>query len=122
MDKAVYETKAGDQNRADHFFSMPGARADRWRALHSAAQSWAKGKGSQIAARAAFDELGAYEDYFAYPGRSLIAASATASAPANPKAPRRLHGVSPKRSWCGPTSTTPGPGKPPKGWPMHRPN
>ena len=67
-------TNAGDHNRADHFFSMPGARADRWRALHSAAQAWAKGRGSQAITQATFDELGAYEDYFAYPGRSLIAA------------------------------------------------
>ena len=74
MNKAVDVTKAGDHDRADHFFSMPGARADRWRTLHSAAQAWAKGRGSQASAQAAFDELGAYEDYFAYPGRSLIAA------------------------------------------------
>jgi arginine decarboxylase len=73
MDKAIDMAGSAERDRADHFLSMPGARADRWRALHSAAQAWAKGRGSKDKAQAAFDELGAYEDYFAYPGRSLIA-------------------------------------------------
>jgi arginine decarboxylase len=71
MNKAA---DAVERDRVDHFFSMPGARADRWRALHAAAQAWAKGKGSKAKVEAAFADLGAYEEFFAYPGRSLIAA------------------------------------------------
>nr|MCU0854432.1 ornithine decarboxylase [Paracoccaceae bacterium] len=65
-----------DHDRVDHFFSMPGARADRWRTLHAAAQAWARGKGSRESVEAAFAELGAYEDFFAYPGHGLISALA----------------------------------------------
>jgi arginine decarboxylase len=74
MNKAMDASGPVDHDRVDHFFSMPGARADRWRALHAAAQAWAKGSGSKAKVEAAFAELGAYEDYFAYPGRTLIAA------------------------------------------------
>ena len=43
MNKAMDASGPVDHDRVDHFFSMPGARADRWRALHAAAQAWAKG-------------------------------------------------------------------------------
>ena len=39
---------ASDQ-RIDHFFSMPAARADRWRDLVAAARSWASGKPARFA-------------------------------------------------------------------------
>ncbi|QIE56729.1 decarboxylase [Pikeienuella piscinae] len=59
--------------RVDHFFSFPGARADRWRALHAAARDWARNRSDQAAVRGEFDELGRYEEFFAYPGRKLLA-------------------------------------------------
>jgi arginine decarboxylase len=74
MNKPMDATGSPEHDRVDHFFSMPGARADRWRTLHAVAQAWAKGSGSKAKVEAAFAELGAYEDFFAYPGRSLISA------------------------------------------------
>lgn len=58
--------------RIDHFFAMPGARADRWRALHSATQDWARGRTERGTASDALAALGAYEAFFAYPGRPLL--------------------------------------------------
>ncbi|MCE6951462.1 ornithine decarboxylase [Cereibacter sphaeroides] len=59
---------------ADHFFSIPGARADNWRRLHSLARDWARGSGDAEAVREAFALLTSVEDFFAYPGRTLLAA------------------------------------------------
>ena len=70
MNKAV---AAPQGQRLDHFFSFPGARADRWRGLHAAARAWAQGRGEQAAARMLFDELVPFESFFAYPGRQLLA-------------------------------------------------
>ncbi|MHA3979832.1 ornithine decarboxylase [Halovulum sp. GXIMD14794] len=71
MDKHILET--GPDRRIDHFFSLPGARTDRWRALHAAARYWARGRGDKDTVRGLFGELGPYEAFFAYPGRSLLA-------------------------------------------------
>ncbi|WP_353471786.1 ornithine decarboxylase [Salipiger sp. H15] len=56
----------------DHFFSFPGARADRWRALHAAARGWEQGDAAPAEVREAFDELLPSEAFFAYPGRGLL--------------------------------------------------
>ncbi len=61
-------------DRIDRLFSIPGARTDRWRSLHAAAQAWARGRGERTAVEAALDELGAYEEFFAYPGTRLTSA------------------------------------------------
>lgn len=60
--------------RIDHFFSLPGSRADRWRALHAAARRWAQDGGEQATVRSRLDALVPYEEFFAYPGRKLISA------------------------------------------------
>lgn len=59
--------------RVDHFFSLPGARADRWRGLHAAARDWSRGHGDASAVRSLFDGLVPHEAFFAYPGRQLLA-------------------------------------------------
>ena len=61
-------------DRIDNLFSMPGARADRWRSLHAAAQAWAHGRTDRAPVEAALEEIGAYEEFFAYPGSRLISA------------------------------------------------
>lgn len=74
--------------RIDRLFSMPAARADRWRRLSSATKSWASGKGDQAAAQKYFDELAMFEEYHAFPGmvimqslaRSIGAGNAAAAA------------------------------------------
>jgi arginine decarboxylase len=65
---------SADRDRIDTLFSMPGARADRWRALHAAAQAWSRGRTDRAPVDTAFEALGAYEEFFAYPGARLIAA------------------------------------------------
>lgn len=35
-------SSTGQQQRIDHFFAMPGARADRWCDLHAVTQDWAR--------------------------------------------------------------------------------
>ena len=62
------------ETRIDNFFSLPGARADRWRALHADAREWAHGRGDQTKVQKLFDALGPFETFFAYPGRHLLAA------------------------------------------------
>ena len=66
--------QTGAEPGADHFFSIPGARVDNWRDLNAAARKWARGSVDGDAVRQAFAVLIATEDYFAYPGRSLLAA------------------------------------------------
>ncbi|MGY6552887.1 MAG: hypothetical protein ACXIT4_13505 [Erythrobacter sp.] len=58
--------------RIDRLFSMPAARADRWRRLSSATKSWASGKGDQAAAQKYFDELAMFEEYHAFPGMVIM--------------------------------------------------
>ena len=41
--RTASRSRPADRDRIDTLFSVPGARADRWRALHSAAVDWARG-------------------------------------------------------------------------------
>jgi arginine decarboxylase len=63
---------APEDRRIDHFFSFPGARADRWRGLHAASREWARGRGDQSVVQVLLTELTPYERFFAYPGRELL--------------------------------------------------
>jgi arginine decarboxylase len=63
--------------RVDQFFTVAEARFDRWRALLQAARDWAAATQSNLeTARAAvvasLQELRQWEDFFAYPGPTLI--------------------------------------------------
>ncbi|PTM42841.1 decarboxylase [Bosea sp. 124] len=58
----------------DHFFSAPSGRTDRWRDLHAVARSWVKGDQNRGVVEAALQELGAIEEFYAFPGHELIAA------------------------------------------------
>ena len=76
MSTAIIESNV----RTDQFFTGAEARHDRWRTLLSAARSWAsaskqhdpsaESKRSSVAAT--FAELRQWEDFFAYPGPSLL--------------------------------------------------
>ncbi len=68
---------ANERDRVDHFFSMPGARADRWRALHAAAQAWAGAADRRPRSRL-LRELGAYEEFFAIRAQPRFRRSASA--------------------------------------------
>jgi arginine decarboxylase len=66
--------------RVDQFFTVAEARFDRWRSLLQAARSW-EGAASQQrpqkeqhreAVLASFRELRQWEDFFAYPGQTLL--------------------------------------------------
>lgn len=58
----------------DHFFSAPSGRTDRWRDLHAAARSWSRGEAARGAVEAALAELGAIEEFHAFPGPELMSA------------------------------------------------
>ena len=60
--------------RIDQFFSGPNARADRWRSLLDTAQSWLAGTETRSTIETVLAQLGATEDFHAYPGLRLIAA------------------------------------------------
>ncbi|RUM95769.1 decarboxylase [Pseudaminobacter arsenicus] len=60
------------QQRIDHFFSMPAARADRWRDLTAIANDWSAGAANRSSVEAALSALGAIEEYHAFPGRRLM--------------------------------------------------
>jgi arginine decarboxylase len=62
------------QQRIDNFFSTPAAREDRWRALVDASKAWAAGDGSRVAYESALNDASPIEEFFAYPGASLVAA------------------------------------------------
>ena len=66
------EITAGD--RVDQFFSGPNARADRWRELLDTVQAWLAGTGTRAAVEAVFANLGATEEFHAYPGHHLLTA------------------------------------------------
>lgn len=66
------ETRGTD--RIDTLFAMPGARADRWRILHATTLDWARGRTDAAPVESALADLGAYEEFFAYPGVRLMAA------------------------------------------------
>lgn len=67
-------SSAQESRSIDHFFSAPSGRTDRWRDLHAAARSWSKGEAARGAVEAALDELGAIEEFHAFPGPELMAA------------------------------------------------
>jgi arginine decarboxylase len=71
-EKSKAPTESSPQ-RIDHFFAVPAARADRWRDLNAAARAWADGRSDRAAVEAAFEALGVYEEFHAYPGGRLIA-------------------------------------------------
>ncbi|HEY7097774.1 MAG TPA: hypothetical protein VH437_13700 [Terriglobales bacterium] len=66
--------------RVDQFFTVAEARFDRWRALLQAARTWENWDRdkkeskdtAQAAVSAAFHELRQWEDFFAYPGPTLL--------------------------------------------------
>ncbi|WP_134680438.1 decarboxylase [Paracoccus ravus] len=70
MDKGTTGSAA---QRIDHFFSFPGARSDRWRGLNAACAEWARGGEGASLPAALLKEVEAYEGFFAYPGRALLA-------------------------------------------------
>ena len=62
------------ERRIDQFFSGPAARADSWRDLLDAAQAWLAGGAKREQFDAALADLGATEEFHAYPGLHLMAA------------------------------------------------
>lgn len=62
--------------RVDRLFSMPAARADRWRHFSSAAEGWAAGRVDRAAVQQSLGDLATYEDYHAYPGTVAMQALA----------------------------------------------
>ncbi|TXR47086.1 decarboxylase [Phyllobacterium endophyticum] len=62
------------EHRIDHFFSMPAARADRWRDIVGASRAWSSGRSDKAAVEAAFAELGPIEEFHAFPGAGLMGA------------------------------------------------
>jgi arginine decarboxylase len=66
--------------RVDQFFTVAEARFDRWRSLLQAARVWegavtrqpSEKEKQQAATSASFQELGQWEDFFAYPGEALL--------------------------------------------------
>jgi arginine decarboxylase len=66
-------SKTTSEQRIDHFFSMPSARADRWRDLVGVARAWSGGRADRTAVEAALAELGPIEDFHAFPGARLMA-------------------------------------------------
>src|SRR5690348_13985325 len=66
--------------RVDQFITVAEARFDRWRALLQAARIWegvatrqpSEKEKHQAATSASFQELRQWEDFFAYPGESLL--------------------------------------------------
>lgn len=69
MKKARQSQQSG---RVDHFFSMPAARADRWRELTALAGDWATGAIDRRVIDDSFDALGPIEAFHAFPGRRLL--------------------------------------------------
>jgi arginine decarboxylase len=60
-------------SRADHLFSAPSARADRWRRITTTCDSWQAGHASQADVSQSLDDAAAIEEFFAYPGTRLMA-------------------------------------------------
>src|SRR5882672_7545938 len=66
--------------RLDQFFTVAEARHDRWRSLLSAARAWegsSKRQDPELETKhadlsAAFADLRQWEDFFAYPGSTLL--------------------------------------------------
>ena len=66
------QAQEAQQRRVDHFFSMPAARADRWRDLTALAGDWAAGEADRKVVEAAFEALGPIESFHAFPGKRLM--------------------------------------------------
>src|SRR5215831_2386901 len=68
------------KTRVDAFFTVAEARSDRWRSLVNAANTWLASAADHLPEResdrtevsAALTELKQWEDFFAYPGTSLV--------------------------------------------------
>lgn len=73
-------TAKAPATRVDQFFTVAEARFDRWRSLLQAARVWENVANRQpsetethhAATSASFQELRQWEDFFAYPGESLL--------------------------------------------------
>src|SRR5690348_10973835 len=64
---------SAESTRVDQFFTAAEARFDRWRRLLDAARAWEAGKQNDSTSSAvALQELKQWEDYFAYPGPTLM--------------------------------------------------
>ena len=69
-----------DSPRVDQFFMAGEARFDRWRALLQASRKWERAASQrdsnkpehQVAVANCFQELRQWEDFFAYPGQTLL--------------------------------------------------
>lgn len=60
--------------RADHLFSAPSARADRWRRITASCDAWQAGHSSQAEVMHALEEATVTEEFFAFPGTRHMAA------------------------------------------------
>src|SRR4051794_33758500 len=60
--------------RIDQLFSGPGARADKWRNLVELGDAWTQDSRNRVKFGAALAELGATEEFHAYPGLKLMTA------------------------------------------------
>ena len=60
------------EQRIDQFFLMHSARADTWRAVMTAAESWAAGQKDRAAVETALKDLVVLEEFHAYPGSRLM--------------------------------------------------
>ena len=61
-----------ETNRIDRFLVMHAARADQWREALSAAQDWARGKGSRAQVEKELSDIAVIEELHAYPGVRLM--------------------------------------------------
>ena len=69
-----------EKPRVDAFFTVAEARADRWRTLVGAANTWQVSSSDHLPERendrtavaACLSELRQWEDFFAYPGGALL--------------------------------------------------
>jgi arginine decarboxylase len=80
MEKPMSTATTTQSKQVDQFFTVAEARFDRWRGLLEAARNW-EGAGSQpnlekeltrAAVSTSLQELRQWEDFFAYPGPTLI--------------------------------------------------
>src|SRR3954470_15456856 len=73
-------TKTIETPRVDSFFTVAEARSDRWRRLVRAANTWQASASEHLAGRekdrsavaSCLAELRQWEDFFAYPGATLL--------------------------------------------------
>ena len=76
MNNVAPVSSAAHLQPVDKFFSASEARSDRWRELNAAANAWASAKHDGAAAPQhvlrLFNELSPMEDYWSYPGPSLM--------------------------------------------------